>query len=66
MILESELDAILIAQEAAEHIGALAMGTTAMKFSPAMIRYLSEYIPIILVSLDNDQSGKEKNIPTDQ
>ena len=60
MILESELDAILIAQEAAEHIGALAMGTTAMKFSPAMIRYLSEYIPIILVSLDNDQSGKEK------
>ena len=60
MILESELDAILIAQEAAEHIGALAMGTTAMKFSPAMIRYLSEYIPIILVSLDNDQSGKKK------
>jgi hypothetical protein len=60
MILESELDAILIAQEAAEHIGALAMGTTAMKFSPAMIRYLSENIPIILVSLDNDQSGKEK------
>ena len=60
MILESELDAILIAQEAAEHIGVLAMGTTAMKFSPAMIRYLSENIPIILVSLDNDQSGKEK------
>jgi hypothetical protein len=60
MILESELDAILIAQEAAEHIGVLGMGTTAMKFNPAMIRYLSEYIPIILVSLDNDQSGKEK------
>ena len=60
MILESELDAILIAQEAAEHIGVLAMGTTAMKFNPDMIRYLSENIPIILVSLDNDQSGKEK------
>ena len=60
MILESELDAILIAQETAEHIGVLGMGTTAMKFNPAMIRYLSEYIPIILVSLDNDQSGKEK------
>jgi DNA primase len=60
MILESELDAILIAQEAAEHIGVLAMGTTAMKFKPAMIRYLSENIPIILISLDNDQSGKEK------
>ena len=60
MILESELDAILIAQEAAEHIGVLGMGTTAMKFSPAMIRFLSQNIPIILVSLDNDQSGKKK------
>lgn len=60
MILESELDAILIAQQAAEHIGVLAMGTTAMKFNPAMIRYLCENIPIILISLDNDQSGKQK------
>jgi len=60
MILESELDAILIAQQAAGHIGVLGMGTTAMKFNPAMIRYLFENIPIILVSLDNDQSGKEK------
>ena len=60
MILESELDAILIAQEAAGHIGVLGMGTTAMKFNPAMIRYLSDNIPIILISLDNDQSGKEK------
>ncbi len=60
MILESELDAILVAQEAKEHIGVLAMGTTAMKFSPPMIRYLSDNIPIILISLDNDQSGKQK------
>jgi hypothetical protein len=60
MILESELDAILIDQEAAEHIGVLAMGTTAMKFNPAMIRYLCENIPTILISLDNDLSCKEK------
>ncbi len=60
MILESELDAILIAQEAGEHIGVLGMGTTEMKFNPAMIRYLSDNIPIILISLDNDQSGREK------
>ncbi|MFH1672833.1 MAG: toprim domain-containing protein [Pseudomonadota bacterium] len=60
MILESELDAILIAQEAGEHIGALGMGTTGMKYSPAMTRYLSYNFPIILISLDNDQSGKEK------
>ena len=60
MILESELDAILIAQELGEHIGVLGMGTAGMKFNPAMIRYLSDNIPIILISLDNDQSGKEK------
>ena len=60
MVLESELDAILIAQEAAEHIGVLGMGTTGTKFNPAMIRYLSDRIPIILISMDNDQSGKEK------
>lgn len=60
MILESELDAILIAQEAGEHIGVLGMGTTGMKFNPAMIRYISDNITIILISLDNDQSGKEK------
>jgi hypothetical protein len=60
MILESELDAILIAQEAGEHIGVLAMGTTAAKLNPKMILYLNEKIPINLISLDNDQSGREK------
>jgi hypothetical protein len=60
MVLESELDAILIAQEAPEHIGVLGMGTTGTKFNPAMIRYLSDKIPIILISMDNDQSGKKK------
>jgi hypothetical protein len=60
MVLESELDAILIAQEAAKHIGVLGMGTTGTKFNPAMIRYLSDKIPINLISLDNDQGGREK------
>ncbi len=60
MVLESELDAILISQEAPEHIGVLGMGTSGTKFNPAMIRYLSDKIPIILISMDNDQSGKEK------
>ncbi len=59
-IVESELDAILIAQEAGDHVGVLAMGTTGAKLSPAMTRYLTDRIPIILISLDNDQSGKEK------
>ena len=36
------------------------MGTTATKSNPAMIRYLTDEIPIILISLDNDQSGREK------
>jgi len=59
-IVESELDAILIAQEAGDRVGVLAMGTTGVKLNPAMMRYLTDKIPIILISLDNDQSGKEK------
>lgn len=60
MLLESELDAILVAQEAGEHVGVLGMGTTGTKLNPAMIRYLTNKTPIILVSLDNDRSGRDK------
>ncbi|MBW1798923.1 MAG: toprim domain-containing protein [Deltaproteobacteria bacterium] len=60
MILESELDAVLISQESGKHIGVLCMGTTGTKFNPAIIRYLTDNIPVILISLDNDQSGREK------
>ena len=56
MILESELDAILIAQEAGDLIGVLGMGTTALKFDGAIADYLIKNIPAILISLDNDQS----------
>jgi hypothetical protein len=60
MILESELDAILVAQEAGDLIGVLAMGTTGLKFDGATADYLTRNIPAILISLDNDQSGREK------
>ena len=60
MILESELDAIFIAQEAGEHVGVLGMGTTVLKLDNAITDYLIKNIPAILVSLDDDQSGREK------
>jgi len=60
MILESELDTILIAQEAGDLIGVLGMGTTALKFDGATADYLTKNTPAILISLDNDQSGRAK------
>jgi len=60
IILESELDAVLIAQEARDFIGVLGMGTTALKLDNAITDYLRQNIPAILISLDNDQSGREK------
>lgn len=36
------------------------MGTTGTKLNPAMIRNLTDKIPFIHISLDNDQSGSEK------
>ena len=60
MILESELDAILVAQELGNHVGVLGMGTTALKLDGAIADYLRQNIPAILISLDNDQSGREK------
>jgi len=60
MILESELDAILVAQEAGDHVGALGMGTTALTLDGAIADYLMKNIPAILISLDNDQSGRGK------
>ena len=60
ILVESELDAILIAQETGERVGVLSMGTTGAKLTPAMIGYLNEKIPVTLISLDNDQGGREK------
>jgi hypothetical protein len=36
------------------------MGTTALKLGRAISDYLRKKIPAVLVSLDNDQSGREK------
>ena len=60
VVVESELDAILISQQARDYVGVLAMGTTGMKLSDSIIDYLNEKIPIVLISLDNDQSGRQK------
>ena len=60
VLVESELDAILVAQEAGRRVGVLGIGTTGAKFTPAMIRYLNEKVPLILISLDNDQGGRDK------
>ena len=60
MILESELDAILIAQEAGDLMGVLGMGTTALKLDGAIADYVRQNIPAVLISLDNDKSGRKK------
>jgi len=60
VLVESELDAILVAQEAGPRAGVLGIGTTGAKFTPAMVRYLNEKVPLILISLDNDQGGRDK------
>lgn len=60
VLVESELDAILVAQEAGPRVGVLGIGTTGAKFTPTMVRYLNEKVPLILISLDNDQGGRDK------
>ena len=60
VLVESELDAILVAQEAGPRAGVLGIGTTGAKFTPTMVRYLNEKVPLILISLDNDQGGRDK------
>ena len=60
VIVESELDAILIHQETGLEIGVLALGTAANDLSVPVCRYLSRKIPLNLVSLDNDECGKNR------
>ncbi|MDM8537122.1 toprim domain-containing protein [Desulfobacterales bacterium HSG17] len=62
LIVESELDAILVAQECKDQIGVLGLGSTGTVLPSSTIEYLSMKIPYILISLDNDKSGKEKTI----
>lgn len=62
VIVESELDAMLVAQETEGHVGVLGLGSAGAGFSPRMIRFLNEKVPRILLSLDNDRAGKERTL----
>ncbi len=62
VIVESELDALLVAQEAEGRVGVLGIGSTGAKFSPEMLRFLNDRIPINLISLDNDRAGRIKSV----
>lgn len=60
VIVESELDAILVAQEMRGKVGVLGLGTVSLNLTSAVVHYLNEKIPITLISLDNDRSGRMK------
>jgi len=60
VVVESELDGILVHQGAGSKTGVLALGTTANSLSEPVFKYFANKIPLALVSLDNDRSGKEK------
>jgi hypothetical protein len=57
MVVESELDGILIAQDAGDLVGVLAMGTATSKPDEPCAVHLSK-AEDILVSLDSDTAGK--------
>ena len=60
IIVESELDAILIAQEAGDIFGVVGTGSTSSKLTASAVQYLNNKIPGILICMDNDQSGQDK------
>jgi len=62
IIVESELDAILIAQESGENIGVMALGGVGTNLISKIITYLNELIPVKLICLDNDYAGRAKTV----
>ena len=56
---ESELDAVLIYQESGMEIGVIALGSASNRMNNSVCRYLINKIPINLISLDNDECGKD-------
>lgn len=56
MVIESELDGILVAQDAGDIIGVIALGTAASKPDAACAGFVKS-AAVILVSLDYDQAG---------
>ena len=59
IIVESELDAIMMFQEAGKQVGVLALGSAAIKLSRTMFTFINEKIPVVLICMDNDQAGRE-------
>jgi len=49
-----------VSQEVGNIVGVLGLGTTGHNFSSAMFHYLNEKISPILISLDNDEAGRQK------
>ncbi|QTA77813.1 Toprim domain-containing protein [Desulfonema limicola] len=60
IIVESELDAILIHQEAGRETGVLALGTASNDLTGPVCRFLTKKIPVNLICLDNDSAGKQR------
>jgi DNA primase len=56
VIVESELDAILLAQEIKRPLFIVALGSVAIKPSPELLERLA-LCPVVLVALDNDEAG---------
>lgn len=59
MWVESELDAMLIHQEAGSMIGVLATGSAASRMNSQQTLFLREKIPFNLICFDNDSCGKD-------
>jgi hypothetical protein len=62
IIVESDLDGMLISQESGERIGVLCLGSTSVRLKPGIINYLNKRIPFVLISMDNDKSGRSKSV----
>lgn len=61
IVVESELDGILIHQEAGDLVGVLAMGTAKAKPDSVCARHLST-ADVLLVALDYDQAGESGSV----
>lgn len=58
IIVESDLDAILVAQEVGDLVGVLSLGTTGNRLTSAMICFIKKKIPLAMICPDNDDGGK--------
>lgn len=62
IIVESELDAILLAQEITRPLFIVALGSTSVKPYDELLETLTS-CPVVLVALDNDQPGSKAALP---